>query len=365
MTRRRQRAVAIAEAAAARSLVVAGPSLVTWLTGFVPEIETGPSPFQLSALALLQPGRAPVLVVSEDEAEAAAAYGCEVASYPGFGIGPVDPVGAASSALRNALDGGSVAIDAGAFPAALARGLDWVDVGGDLDIARAVKDPDEIDLIEAGGRRLRCGPGGGATPRGAGDERARPLRRGPRRDGACRPAAGSPSSPISSQAPGRQTWVAPRARGRSPEGELVLCDLVPRVAGYWGDSCSTFAVGEAAPTAREAHARARETLEAVVAAVRPGAVAGELDALARGRLDFPHHTGHGLGTAWHEAPRIVPGSETVLEEGMVDRGRARDVRGRGRAGRAGAARRRRRERDPVRPRSRPLTEWGTRNVRPE
>ena len=28
------------------------------------------------------------------------------------------------------------------------------------------------------------------------------------------------------------------------EGELVLCDLVPRVAGYWGDSCSTFAVGE-------------------------------------------------------------------------------------------------------------------------
>ena len=55
----------------------------------------------------------------------------------------------------------------------------------------------------------------------------------------------------------------------------------------------------------------------IVAAVRPGAAAGELDALARARIDFPHHTGHGLGTAWHEEPRIVPGSATVLEEGMV------------------------------------------------
>lgn len=316
MTRRRQRAVAIAEAAAARSLVVAGPSLVTWLTGFVPEIETGPSPFQLSALALLQPGRAPVLVVSEDEAEAAAAYGCEVASYPGFGIGPVDPVGAASNALRNALDGGSVAIDAGAFPAALARGLDWVDVGGDLDIARAVKDPDEIDLMrqavavcDAGqeaARRLAV-PGMSEldlfTEVRAAMERVAGGRLAILADLVSGPRTADVGGP-----PGQRTIA---------EGELVLCDLVPRVAGYWGDSCSTFALGEAAPTAREAHARARETLEALVAAVRPGAVAGEIDALARGRLDFPHHTGHGLGTAWHEAPRIVPGSETVLEEGMV------------------------------------------------
>jgi Xaa-Pro dipeptidase len=109
-------------------------------------------------------------------------------------------------------------------------------------------------------------------------------------------------------APGRRTIA---------EGELVLCDLVPRVAGYWGDSCSTFAVGQPTSAAREAHARSRETLDLIVAALRPGAVAGELDALARACHDFPHHTGHGLGTAWHEEPRIVPGSTTVLEEGMV------------------------------------------------
>ena len=55
----------------------------------------------------------------------------------------------------------------------------------------------------------------------------------------------------------------------------------------------------------------------MVAAIRPGVVAGELDALARAQLEFPHHTGHGLGTSWHEEPRLIPGSTTVLEEGMI------------------------------------------------
>ena len=101
------------------------------------------------------------------------------------------------------------------------------------------------------------------------------------------------------------------------KGDLVLCDLVPRVGGYWGDSCATFAIGEPSAAAHAAHARARTTLADVVAAIRPGAVAGELDALARTRLEFPHHTGHGLGTSWHEEPRLIPGSTVVLEEGMV------------------------------------------------
>jgi Xaa-Pro dipeptidase len=33
--------------------------------------------------------------------------------------------------------------------------------------------------------------------------------------------------------------------------------------------------------------------------------------------DYPHHTGHGVGVAPHEEPRIVPGGETVLAPGMV------------------------------------------------
>ncbi|HYY76777.1 MAG TPA: M24 family metallopeptidase, partial [Gaiellaceae bacterium] len=42
-----------------------------------------------------------------------------------------------------------------------------------------------------------------------------------------------------------------------------------------------------------------------------------LDELVRGGLAYEHHTGHGLGTSWHEEPRIVPGGTTVLEADMV------------------------------------------------
>ena len=34
-------------------------------------------------------------------------------------------------------------------------------------------------------------------------------------------------------------------------------------------------------------------------------------------LDYPHHTGHGVGFHYHEEPRAVPGGLTVLEPGMV------------------------------------------------
>jgi Xaa-Pro aminopeptidase len=56
--------------------------------------------------------------------------------------------------------------------------------------------------------------------------------------------------------------------------------------------------------------------------LRPGVRAGEVDAGVRETIEraggsYPHHTGHGLGTAFHEEPRIIPGSDRELESGMV------------------------------------------------
>jgi Xaa-Pro aminopeptidase len=93
---------------------------------------------------------------------------------------------------------------------------------------------------------------------------------------------------------------------------------VPRVGGYWGDSCATFTVaGEASPALRDPHARGREALARAVELVRPGARARDVDAAIRDGLDYPHHTGHGVGTAYHEEPRVVPDAGAVLEPGMV------------------------------------------------
>ena len=61
--------------------------------------------------------------------------------------------------------------------------------------------------------------------------------------------------------------------------------------------------------------RLRDEQETVVAVDIDAALRAAL--AADGWADYPHHTGHGLGFSWHEEPRIVPDSATVLEPGMI------------------------------------------------
>ncbi len=280
---RRLSALDVARRAGAEALLACKPATVAWLTGFAAEIDSGPNPFSLPPLALLAGDEAPVLIVSDDDAEGAAATGCDVRAYRGFSVEPIDAVGGASRALAEVVGRRRVGVEAGALPAALTADLDWVDVDAELARARAVKDSDELPLIRAaielcdvGQREARLRAEHGLTE----------LELWARVRGAIESAAGARTPILADLVAGPRTAAtggAPENRTMA-EGELVLCDLVPRRAGYWGDSCATFALGEPSP------------------------VAG---------LDYPHHSGHGLGCDWHEEPRIVPGSETVLEAGMV------------------------------------------------
>ncbi|ASJ70614.1 M24 family metallopeptidase [Granulosicoccus antarcticus] len=55
------------------------------------------------------------------------------------------------------------------------------------------------------------------------------------------------------------------------DGDPVICDLAPRVNGYWGDSCSAFVVGGAPEKDYERmYKAAHETLRLAVAELRPG-----------------------------------------------------------------------------------------------
>jgi len=313
---RRERALEIAQEAGGEALLAASPATVTWLTGYAPDIETGPSPFAHVPLAVLVPGAQPVLILSEDEADAAAAGDCEVVTYPGFGLGPIDPVGGAARALAQVLPHAPVATECGALTARLAAGLATVEVGEQLAQARAVKDKDEIELIRAALGMCDAG-------QRAAREHAHPgmtelelwalVRAAIERD------AGERIPVLADLVAGPRTAQVGGAPGGRvlDDRDLVLCDLVPRRGGYWGDSCSTFAVGQPSGAARSRHRAASDALARAIEAVRPGVVAGDIDALARRGLDYPHHTGHGLGTTFHEEPRIVPGSPVVLEPGMV------------------------------------------------
>lgn len=316
MTPRQERALAVAGRLGADSVLAADPATVTWLTGLEVDVESGTSPFALSPLAVVTPDGPPIVIASEDEANVVAAAGCELAGYPGFTTDPLDPVGGARRALAAAVDGRTLATELGALPAALAAELTLVEAGAELARERAVKDPDElgrlrgaIELCDVGQREARARADPGTTEIALwGLVRAAVERAAGGRTPLLADLVGGERTGETGGAPGERTLV---------EGDLLLCDLVPRRNGYWGDSCSTFGVGTPAESARAKHRRVCDALASGIEAIRPGTKAGDLDELVRVGLAYDHHTGHGLGTSWHEEPRIVPGGSTVLEAGMV------------------------------------------------
>lgn len=316
MSARRERALALARGLGADGVLAADPATVTWLTGMEVDVESGPSPFSLQPLAVLVPGGPPVVVASEDQAPAVAAAACEHVSYPGLGTEPLDPVGGAVRALAAAAGGRMLATELGLLPAALAPGLSLVEAAVELRRARAVKDPDELDRLR--GALALCDVGQGAARALAEPGLAEIELWGAVR-AAIERAAGGRTPLLADLASGERTGETGGPPGERVlgEGDLVLCDLVPRRGGYWGDSCVTFAVGTASASARETHRRVADALARGLDAIRPGLRAGDLDELVRRGLSYAHHTGHGLGASWHEEPRIVPGGETVLEAGMV------------------------------------------------
>jgi Xaa-Pro aminopeptidase len=134
------------------------------------------------------------------------------------------------------------------------------------------------------------------------------------------------------------TIIASGARSALPHGRasdqpikaggFVVCDFGVILAGYCSDQTRTVWVGaglKGAPQeARAAYEAVLEAQQAAIAAVRPGAKVGEVDAAARkvlrkrglGRY-FTHSTGHGVGLEIHEAPRVAAGQNDALRPGMV------------------------------------------------
>ena len=92
--------------------------------------------------------------------------------------------------------------------------------------------------------------------------------------------------------------------------------------GYASDCTRTFATGELPAELREAYELCRGAQAAALAAVRAGASARDVDAVARGRItaaghQVAHGLGHGVGLVVHEAPRLSDTSDETVEAGAV------------------------------------------------
>ena len=108
-------------------------------------------------------------------------------------------------------------------------------------------------------------------------------------------------------------------------GDLALLELGVVADGFWSDRTRVRVAGEPTPQQTAVFEAVKAAQAAAIEKVRAGVTAGEVDEAARAVIrdagyekEFVHVTGHGVGLRYHEPiPIIHPGSELVLEQGMV------------------------------------------------
>jgi Xaa-Pro aminopeptidase len=109
------------------------------------------------------------------------------------------------------------------------------------------------------------------------------------------------------------------------EGTLCVIDWGAQLDGYASDCTRTFATSDDLdPRHREVYAVVLRAQRAALAAVAPGPLGREVDAVAREIIDaaghtehFGHGLGHGVGMEVHEGPRLSRKGEVALAPGNV------------------------------------------------
>jgi Xaa-Pro aminopeptidase len=202
-------------------------------------------------------------------------------------------------------------------------GVDLVPSRGLVEVARAIKDEEEIAMIRRAAAitsEAVADALGAARPGMTERELAGIVEAGFRARGADGPAfptlvAGGPRAALPHPRPGDRPFE---------DGDWILVDAGACVGGYRADMSRSFVLGSPTPAQAAAWQAVRDALAAGLAAIRPGRPAGAIDEACRKVLRsrgyerlFGHDAGHGVGLDLHEMPRLGRGSDEVLEAGMV------------------------------------------------
>lgn len=202
-------------------------------------------------------------------------------------------------------------------------GVTPVPVDPVVERLRTVKDPDEVQAIEAAiavaqGALAEVLPGIGAGQT--------EIAVAARLEHALR-TRGSEWHPFPTIVASGPRSALPHARSTTREiarGEWLLLDFGARVRGYCADLTRTVVVGRADQRQREVYAVVHDAQVRARTGVRAGMTGREADAVARDAITaagfgpaFGHSLGHGLGLEVHEAPRLSRTAEEPLPAGAV------------------------------------------------
>ncbi len=190
-----------------------------------------------------------------------------------------------------------------------------------LDVLRAVKSREEIDLLQKAAlstdqairSAYECG-GPGVSDKALSDALANGIQAN---------GADSVAFLVLGAGPGAALAHPVAANRPLEEGDIVRCDVGGFYSGYYSDLARTAVVGRATPEQERTYDMLWQIHEETIQAARPGVRAKDLFLSCKKAferwglsLNLPH-IGHSLGLGLHEHPILNPFNETILEEGMV------------------------------------------------
>jgi Xaa-Pro aminopeptidase len=321
---RRQRLAAALAEEGLDLLLVSNAINVTYLTGFSGE----------SSYLLLAADRA--VLVSDGrftEQLAQECPGLEVYIRP-----PAQTLAEAAAAILQKLGARRLGFESGHLTVAeyeqlrdLTPAADWKGARDRVERLRALKDPGEVGQIR---EAIRIAERAFAMFRAMLEPDSTEKALSDAMEGYVRRAGGRCTSFPSIVAVGERAALphAPPTAKRVTEAGLLLVDWGASGRFYKSDLTRVLATRKNAtlsgrgvePKLAAVYAVVLQAQHRALEAIRPGVKAGDVDAAARGVIAaagygdyFTHSVGHGLGLQVHEAPLMKPGSEAVLQPGMV------------------------------------------------
>jgi len=333
MSSRIEKLYSIAEAKNIDVFLITSPASLKYFSGYYFYFEYGSSPFHLLPSALfIVPGKTSSLIIADNELEQSANVYADISIKPYISYLYETPLEFAEQFLlqlhglfkENNINSGRVGVEPNFFPLVIAQSLnakypkiEFIDIASEIALLRAVKERDEIEFIRAACNLSDIGQAAVVKYASAGITEGELFSEVRREIDA---SAGVRVPLMADLVSGTRT----ASGGGMPTnkiintGDLILSDFTPCLNGYWGDSCNTIVVGESTDEQRKTYELVKEALAIGIDAIRPDVKSKEIDQLMRNHIgNFPHHGGHGVGTMYHEEPRIVPYNNTTLQPNMI------------------------------------------------